>query len=255
MRSDSDAVLLLRLAGPLRLLRRDGTDATPSSAKGRALLALLGTAPALRRSRSWIQDKLWSARAPGQGAASLRQTLHRLREAIGGDAGWLVSQAGWLALDPARVRVVLEPEPEDWDATGGPPEFCEGLDVADPEFEDWIRNFRLAYEDRLAEAEATPAADTPRLAWSSAFGSSPAPAVLVVLLSSQAEETMPDLLAALVEMRGAFGAAHFGPGPTGLAQIDGHDPRLVGALAAIRQAVRDGSAVGRHPVRGRPLAS
>ena len=181
MRFDGDPDLLLQLAGPLRLLRRDRTDVTPRAAKGRAVLALLGAAPALRRSRAWIQDKLWSDRSPEQGSASLRQTLHRVRGAVGGDPRWLVTEAGWVALNPARVAVLTDPAPDDWEATGEAPEFCEGLNIADPEFEDWIRNYRMAYEDRFSGTEI-PTARPPHVALSRGLGSSPAPAFIVVLI-------------------------------------------------------------------------
>ena len=36
----------------------------------------------------------------------------------------------------------MEPEACDWGPLGETPEFAEGLDVADPEFEDWIRDQR-----------------------------------------------------------------------------------------------------------------
>jgi hypothetical protein len=75
MRLDGDPDLLLRLVEPLSLLRRNRTDATLRAAKGRAVLALLGAAPALRRSRAWIQAKLWSDRPPEQGPPGLRSRL------------------------------------------------------------------------------------------------------------------------------------------------------------------------------------
>jgi tetratricopeptide (TPR) repeat protein len=157
MNLGSQPVLILRLAGPLRLVSfASGADVTPRSAKAQAILALLGTAPSLRRRRVWLQDKLWSDRDPENGAGSLRQTLHRLREAVGSDSLWLRSDAGWIGLDPAAVTVVTEPVAEDWEESGEPPEFCQGLDVADPEFEDWIRDRRLAFEDRMATRRPPP---------------------------------------------------------------------------------------------------
>lgn len=149
----TQAQLELRLVGPLRLVRTDGTDLTPTSAKARGLLALLGTAPELRRSRLWLQDKLWSDRGPEQAAASLRQALVEVRRSLGPDRDCLGGETGWVALDPARVRVRSAPQPEDWGVGGEAPEFAAGLDVADPEFEHWIRDRRAAFEDSLAGHE------------------------------------------------------------------------------------------------------
>ena len=61
-----------------------------------------------------------------------------------------------MALDPGRVRVKLDPDPDDWELTGAPPEFVAGLDIADPEFEDWIRDQRAVFAERL-EAAPPPA--------------------------------------------------------------------------------------------------
>jgi hypothetical protein len=234
MRFDAHPDLLLRLAGPLRLIRRDRTDITPRAAKGRAVLALLGGAPALRRSRAWIQDKLWSDRSPEQGSASLRQTLHRLREAVGGDPSWLVAEAGWVALNPARVAVVVDPAPEDWEPTGEAPEFCEGLNIADPEFEDWIRNYRMAYEDRFSEA-GIPTVRPPHVEMSRGLRSSAAPAFILVLMP-QAAESVPSIFPVLMNIQNALSGARLACDPNKLARAEGQKARL-GALSAIREAV------------------
>jgi TolB-like protein len=161
--------LELRLVGPVRLLRRDGTDVTPKGRKAQGLLALLGVSPKFRRKRAWLQDKLWSDRGPEQGGASLRQELAGLRRALGEESRCLVSEAGWIELDPARVRVTLDPEPGDWDLTGTPPEFAAGLDIADPEFEDWIRDQRAAIEKQLLARPAP----VPLIAAGASFGAVP----------------------------------------------------------------------------------
>jgi len=150
--------LELRLAGPVRLLRRGGVELTPKGRKAQGLLALLGVSPGLRRTRSWLQDKLWSDRGQEQGGQSLRQELASLRRMLGDWNVCLVTDGGWVGLDPALVHVSLEPAPEDWDLTRTPPEFAAGLDIPDPEFEDWIRDQRAALEEKLsATVRAAPA--------------------------------------------------------------------------------------------------
>jgi len=152
----TDFDLELRLVGRMRLVRRDGVEITPKGRKAQGLLALIGVAPELRRHRSWLQDKLWSDRPAEQGAASLRQELAGIRRALGDSGVCLSTEGGWVALDPCRVRVRLDPDPGDWELTGAPPEFVAGLDIADPEFEDWIRDQRAVFADRL-EATTPPA--------------------------------------------------------------------------------------------------
>jgi hypothetical protein len=139
----ADAILFLDLAGPLRLSDALGTDLTPTARKAQGLLALVGTAPGLRRSRAWLQDKLWSDRAPEQGAASLRQCLRSIRLSLGPHVGCLRTGSGWVALDPDRVRVRTAP-PEGLAGS----EFLEGLEIRDPEFEHWLRDQRMRYCDR-----------------------------------------------------------------------------------------------------------
>ncbi|WP_134724883.1 SARP family transcriptional regulator [Paracoccus luteus] len=139
--------LTLRLMGPVTLSTGDGADVTPRGPRMRAVLALLGTGPDMRLPRARIQDRLWSVRPQRQGSDSLRRLLSDLRTALGAHAGVLVAGDGWLGLDPARVAVDLRPVvgPD-----GAPAEFAAGLDIPDPEFEDWLRDMRLAMEDRPA---------------------------------------------------------------------------------------------------------
>jgi hypothetical protein len=146
--------LLLSLVGPLRLVRSGGADITPRSAKAQGILALVATSPALRRPRTFLQDKLWSESDSEQGATSLRQTLMRLRRALGTEQDVLTSEAGWIGLDPRRVALRLEPLDDELERPGAMPEFCDGLDIVDPEFEDWIRDCRLAFEDRWTKLRA-----------------------------------------------------------------------------------------------------
>jgi TolB-like protein len=197
----TDFVLELRLVGRMRLLRADGVEITPKGRKAQGLLALLGVAPELRRHRSWLQDKLWSDRPPEQGAASLRQELAGIRRALGEWSGCLTTDGGWVALDPARVRVRLDPGPEDWELTGAPPEFAAGLDIADPEFEDWIRDQRSVLAERL-EASGPPPVVVP---------AAPAPAAPAPAASEEAPPSIAIMpLTLLAESGGGGGVVATG---------------------------------------------
>lgn len=139
--------LRLQLMGPLTVTETGGKDLTPGGRKARGMLALLGTAAGMRMARAQLQDRLWSQSAPAQGAASLRQTLHELRQVLGPA---LTGGDGWVGLDPEWIRVDLKAIP----GPGGQhPEFAEGLEIDDPEFEDWLRDMRLSLEDRPEQAE------------------------------------------------------------------------------------------------------
>ena len=152
----ADGPLFLDLVGPLRLTDRDGLELTPRSRKARGLLALLGTSRGLRRSRAWLQDKLWSDRGQEQGAASLRQCLTEIRSSLGMHITCLKTEAGWVSLDPEQVQVRTDlPDSDRPDGV----EFLEGLDIPDPEFEHWVRDQRLHYLQHVRSG----AAANPRL--------------------------------------------------------------------------------------------
>jgi tetratricopeptide (TPR) repeat protein len=147
--------LILALWGPLSLRDERGRDVTPRARKAQGILALLGTSPNLRRSRAWLQDKLWSDRGQEQGAASLRQCLTELRLVLGPHVDCLKTDGGWVALDPAMVQVISEPPGH---LVGEETEFLEGLDIRDPEFENWIRNQRSTRTEPAAIPTAAAAA-------------------------------------------------------------------------------------------------
>jgi len=99
--------VVLRLAGPVTLMRADGADITPPQAKLRALLALIATGPQMSRSRAFVQDKLWSTSSQTKGAASLRQALSSLRRHLGPEAVVLRTDGSSLGLDVVHVKIDL----------------------------------------------------------------------------------------------------------------------------------------------------
>ncbi len=230
MNVEPGAQMMLRLSGPLCLVDRDGRDVTPQSPKAQAILALLGAATGLRRPRAWLQDKLWSDREAETGSANLRQAVLRLRREVDAGEGWLISTRAWIGLDPKRVSVDLDPAPGARGVAGEWPEFCEGLDIADPEFEDWIRDRRLAEEDRLSKAG--PRMTPPPLAVSTIV---PRPAEEVenppVLLLSPGRAN-DAIMAALAEALGSEIVR-------GVASLGGAEVRMEGA-GAVRALPKDG---------------
>ena len=125
--------------GPFSIVADDGTDLTPKGAKARALIVLLLDAPERRRSRRWLESKLWSDRGAKQASGSLRQTLTEIRASFGKHSALLVADRIniELAAEPIKTDLVDENSPDgaDW-------ELLEGLDVRDPEFEEWLTLFR-----------------------------------------------------------------------------------------------------------------
>lgn len=124
-----------RVDGPFRVTGDDGSDLTPKGMKERALLALLLLSPGQRRTRAWLQSKLWSDRSPEQASGSCRQALANLRKALGPARDRLCSDRTTVWLSPP-VPVIDE----------GEGELLDDLDVRDPEFADLLRDHRQARE-------------------------------------------------------------------------------------------------------------
>lgn len=199
----------LDLAGPVRLTGPLGEPLTPRGMKTRGLLALLGTARGLMLTRAVLQDRLWSERETEQGSASLRQALSELRRmldtvpAAGRDL--VVQGPAWVGLDPARVRVVLDPPPG-YDPGEGRIEFAQDLDIADPEFEDWIRGMRAACAARWEDEHRAGDQATVRLCVIPPAGVAPQMAVLAGMLLDDIVANAGEMMSVIVtnEAPGAY---------------------------------------------------
>lgn len=120
------------LSGRFRITSVDGENLTPKSLKAQACIALLATSPNLERSRAWLCDRLWSDRAPDQARGSLRQVLTTIRHALGDNEKAMQANRTSVRLDPTMVSVVRDDREE----------FLEGMDIADEEWNDWLRDKR-----------------------------------------------------------------------------------------------------------------
>ena len=128
----------LRLNGPFRVYDDDNRDITPKGIKERGLLALLALSPGQRRTRAWLQDKLWSDRSPEQASGSCRQALSNMRKALGPRGDHVQSDRSAIWLDPAiSLQNAFDP------AMG---EVLDDIDIADPEFSDWLRELRMQHD-------------------------------------------------------------------------------------------------------------
>lgn len=153
MADRNDCHIRIEVLGPLRLRNADGAVLPLKGAKNQALLAMLALSPEMARPRRWLEDKLWSTFGPEQASANLRQALSKLRSALGGAADLLQADRSDVRLDKRRVRVDLFEEVAPDDARL---ELLQGIDVRDPEFEDWLRLERAELQARVARA--TPSA-------------------------------------------------------------------------------------------------
>lgn len=141
------------LFGPFTVQGQDGSDLTPKSRKSRAILAMLAVAPRGSRSRVWLRDKLWSDRGEDQASASLRQALLDIRTALGPQAARaLAADKHTVSLDLDCVLVDALEAAKGEGGVGATENFLEGIDVRDPEFEEWLTLERQSWLRRLDEA-------------------------------------------------------------------------------------------------------
>lgn len=157
---DTSTLCRIYLFGTLAVTDADGAPCTPKAQKSRALMAMLALAPRGARSRIWLRDKLWSDRGEEQAAASLRQALVDVRKSLGPIAERIIisdnhtisldlnrtSVDALQLLDPARQSSPDDAQLESW------PELLEGLDIGDPEFEEWLMLERQVWHGRLENA-------------------------------------------------------------------------------------------------------
>lgn len=140
------------LLGPFALVDAAGRSVTPKSKKAQALLAMLALSARGSRTRIWLRDKLWSDRSDDQAAASLRQALLDIHKSLGPARDLLIADKNtvWLDMD----RLVLDTDlvaRRERSADQVTDELLEGIDIRDPEFEDWLTLERQNWYRRLDE--------------------------------------------------------------------------------------------------------
>lgn len=136
----------IQLFGPPKITNSIGEEVTPRGQKACALLAMLALAPDYKRSRKWIQDKLWSDRGEEQGAASLRQTLTEIRRALGEHRDCIESDRMLVGFN--KMLVTVEKQSKQHISNNSEVVFLEGIEVRDPEFENWLRDQRSYYYEK-----------------------------------------------------------------------------------------------------------
>ena len=132
-----------------------GRRPDPEVPEGTGPSASIGASPRLRRSRTWLQDKLWSDPRTGTGRRQLAPVPSGNTLRFAGASHLLPDRVG---LDCPRsaptLALVNTPRPDR--NGGGDVEFLEGIDIRDPEFENWLRDQRAFYfqsSDRSHDVE------------------------------------------------------------------------------------------------------
>jgi tetratricopeptide (TPR) repeat protein len=150
----NEAAYCMYLIGPFAITDPEGKALTPKSQKSQAVLAMLALSRRGSRSRVWLRDKLWSDRPEDQASASLRQALLDIRKCLGDARDILVADKNTVSLRMDLIRLDIDDI-----LTGGhagndelaAEHFLEGLDVRDPEFEEWLTLERQVWQRRQDE--------------------------------------------------------------------------------------------------------
>lgn len=144
----------IHLLGAMRVECPDGTDCTPSGMFRKALLAAIVLGQRGSRARSVLHSMLW----PGKPSSNLRTALSVLRrelkplnQTLDADLFEVTGQS--VTIDLSRVWVdVLDAPGAALGHGHAEPELLEGLDLPGAqteEFEDWLRQERSNWADRL----------------------------------------------------------------------------------------------------------
>jgi len=151
-----ETALMLRLFGPLRVLRGP-QEFRFRNRKARAVLACVALAEGQELTREHIAGMLWSESSEEKARASLRQVVHELREVL--PPGTMRADRMTVALEPRRVRHDLETllaslstgrlDPRLLDTVRLADQLLDGLDDLDPAYAEWLRSRRVALQDRL----------------------------------------------------------------------------------------------------------
>lgn len=137
----------VRLFGPFSIRASDGDDLDIGGKKNRALFALLSTAPDGLRTRAQLSKMLWASSGTGDDRTSLRKALSDMRQRMG------LAFSKLIATDNHEVRLNLNAIEILGTKRDG--EFLEGLDIPEPAFRDWRRDFAAAQPD-LPSATSEP---------------------------------------------------------------------------------------------------
>lgn len=124
--------LLLRLYGPFSLTFADGTEIPVRSEKQKIILANLVTSPDFKRSRTYLEDMLWSITGREQAQGNLRQAVLSLKRLLNSDGREIIfADNSNIWLDCSAVQLV-----------GGADHgtFLEGINLTcEPEFVQWVK--------------------------------------------------------------------------------------------------------------------
>lgn len=126
--------ITLRLHGPFSIIGADGETIRVGSVKQKIILALLATAPEGKRSRSYIENMLWSLTGREQAQGNLRQALMALRRLLNTQDEILCANQSSVWIERSAFSLLGSPD------SG---EFLEGLNLPHEKgYSEWVAEHR-----------------------------------------------------------------------------------------------------------------
>ena len=134
VRSMQSKLLQINLFGACTLRSCEDGAFEVSGAKHKAMFALLATAPFGRRTRSFLQEKLWGVACYDTGRQSLRRALADIKAVLGSAFSDLIASTNAeVTRDLSRVQFLGLP---------GQGTFLEWLDIRENRFQQWLAGIR-----------------------------------------------------------------------------------------------------------------
>jgi DNA-binding SARP family transcriptional activator len=155
----------LCVIGPFKAYDAAGQELRLELRRARAILAVLALSPGRQRSRAALQTMFWNRNGSTDGAQNLRTALRRIRVALGPASECLIAEGPMVKLREDGIEVDLDAH--DFTHLAGLPDssrpvLLEDMDsLAEPEFQNWLRDQRAAFEARYADTEPAAPAKKP----------------------------------------------------------------------------------------------
>ena len=149
--------LKLEVLGPFRVTTSEGEEVRASTRKSEALLLYLASPPDVSHTREWLAGLLWSRSAEEQARSSLRQTLARIRTALGPSRDTVCSDSGRVNLAPESIetdiqefeQLASDPDLQSLERAASlvRGEFAAGLAINEAPFQDWLESERRRFAE------------------------------------------------------------------------------------------------------------
>lgn len=149
--------LQLRLLGGFSIVTPPNMVVSLPTQKAKALLTMIVLAGANGIDRSIAASWLWSRGSDTQARANLRQTLAGIRKALPGDVDCIESSGTTLRVVAGTMKADIDALKHGefetlWANLDGLGPLLDGIQVNEPDFQDWLGNTRASVQNQMSAA-------------------------------------------------------------------------------------------------------